>query len=97
LQGPREAVISPHVTSLEESLALACNYLTNAPMAAPAPTPVVDPLATLRLNVEAQGKPFKLLLKQNSDLVTAFAKASASTNPGSSTTPKPRRTSCEHL
>ncbi len=86
-----------YIKSLEESLALACDYLTNAPMTAPAPTPVVDPLATLHLNMEAQGKPFELLLKQNSDLVTAFAKASASTNPGSGTTPKPRRTGCKRL
>ena len=47
--------------------------------------------------MEAQHKQFDLLLKQNLDLVTSFAKASASTNPGSGATPKPRRTSCERL
>jgi hypothetical protein len=81
-----------YIKSLEESLALTCDYVTNAFMTAPSPTPVVDLMATLRLDMEAQCKQFKLLLKQNSDLVTAFAKASVTTNPGSGTTPKPRRT-----
>jgi hypothetical protein len=85
-----------YIESLEESLALACNYVTNTPTTAPALTPVVDPMATLCLDMEAQRKQSELLLKQNLDLVTAFAKASASTNPGSGTTPKPRRTSCKH-
>jgi hypothetical protein len=47
--------------------------------------------------MEAQCKQFELLLKQNLDLITAFAKASATTNPGSGTTPKPRRTGCKGL
>ncbi len=33
----------------------------------------------------------------SSDLVAAFVKASASPNPGSGATPKPRRTGCECL
>jgi hypothetical protein len=86
-----------YIESLEKSQALACGYLTKAPMTAPAPAPVVDPMATLCLGMDAQRKQFELLLKQNLDLVTAFAKASASTNPGSSATPKPRRTSCKRL
>ncbi len=85
-----------YIESLKESLALACNYMTNASTMAPAPTPVVDPMATLHLDMEAQCKQFELLLKQNLKLVNAFAKASASTNPGSGTTPKPRHTGCEH-
>jgi hypothetical protein len=84
-----------YIESLKESLALAHDYVTNAPTRAPAPTPVVDPMATLHLDMEAQRKQFELLLKQNSDLVTAFAKASASNNPGSGTTPKPRHTGCK--
>jgi hypothetical protein len=84
-----------YIESLKESLALACNYVTNSPTTAPAPTPVIDPMATLRLDMEAGRKQFELLLKQNLDLVTAFAKASASTNPGTGTTPKPRRTGCK--
>jgi hypothetical protein len=56
---------------------------------APAPTPVVDPMATLRLDMDAQCKQFELLLKKNSDIVATFAKASVSTNPGSCATPKP--------
>jgi hypothetical protein len=81
-----------YIESLEKSLALAHNYVINTPTMAPALTPVIDPMTTLRLNMEAQCKQFKLLLKQNLDLVTAFAKASASTNPGSGPTPKLRRT-----
>ncbi len=84
-----------YIKSLEESLALARNYMTITPTTALAPAPVVDPLTTLHLNMDAQHKQFELLLKQNSDLVAAFAKANESPNPGSSATPKPRRTGCE--
>jgi hypothetical protein len=77
-----------YIKSLEESPALAYNHMTNAPTTAPAPTSVVDPMTTLRLDMDAQHKQFELLLKHNSDLVAAFAKASASTNPGSGATPK---------
>jgi hypothetical protein len=66
-------------------------------MTAPAPTPVIDPMTTLRLDMDVQRKQFKLLLKQNLDLVATFAKASASLNPGSDATPKPRRTGCKRL
>jgi hypothetical protein len=62
---------------------------------APAPTPVVDPMTTLRLDMDAQRKQIKLLLKQNLDLIAAFAKASASSNPGSGDIPKSRRTGCK--
>jgi hypothetical protein len=86
-----------YIKSLEESLALAHAYMTNAPTPAPASTPIVDPLATLCLKMDAQRKQFKLLLKQNPDLVTAFAQTNARPNPGSSATPKPRRTGCERL
>jgi hypothetical protein len=37
------------------------------------------------------------MLKQNSDLVAAFAKTNASPNPGSGATPKPKCTGQEHL
>jgi hypothetical protein len=84
-----------YIESLEESLVLARDYVTNAPTPAPASTPIVDPLATLRLELDAQCKQFELLLKQNLDLVTAFAKAGASPNPGSDATPKQRRTGCK--
>ncbi len=84
-----------YIESLEESLALACNYVTNTLTTALTPTPVVNPMATLLLKMEAQRKQFKLLLKQNLILVAVFAKASVTTNPGSGTTPKPRRTSCK--
>jgi hypothetical protein len=70
-----------YIESLEESLALAHDYMTNASMTAPAPTPVVDPMTTLRLDMDAQHKQFKLLLRQNLDLIAVFAKASASPNP----------------
>jgi hypothetical protein len=83
------------IESLKESLALARNYMTNTHMMAPAPTPVVDPMTTLHLDMDAQRKQFDLLLKQNSDLVAAFAKANASPNPGSGAIPKPRRTGCK--
>ncbi len=86
-----------YIKSLEESRALVCNDMTNAPMPAPAPTPFVDPLTTLCLDMNTQHKQFKLLLKQNSDLVAAFTKANASPNPGSGTTPKPRHTDRERL
>jgi hypothetical protein len=71
--------------------------MPNAPTMAPASTPVVDPLTTLRLEMDAQHKQFKLLLKQILDLVAAFAKTNASPNPGSGATPKPRRTGRERL
>jgi hypothetical protein len=81
-----------YIESIEESLALACDYVTNAPTQAPASTPIVDPLATLHLELDTQRKQFELLLKQNLDLVTAFVQTNARSNPGSSATPKPRRT-----
>jgi hypothetical protein len=84
-----------YIKSLEESLALACDYMNNAPMTAPATTPVVNPLTTLHLEMDAQFKQFELLPKQNLDLVAAFAKKNACPNPGSDATPKPRRTGCE--
>jgi hypothetical protein len=84
-----------YTKSLKESLALAHNYMTNAPTMAPAPTPVVDLMTTLHLDMDAQRKQFKLLLKQNLDLVSSFAKANATTNPGSGATPKPRCTGCK--
>jgi hypothetical protein len=86
-----------YVECLEESLALAHNYMTNAPTTAPASTPVVNPLATLRLEMDAQCKQLKLLLKQNLDIVAAFAKTNASPKPGSGVTPKPRCTGCKLL
>ncbi len=85
-----------YIESLEESLALARDYKTNAPTPAPASTPIVDPLATLSLELDAQRKQFELLLKQNLDLATAFPQTNARPNPGSSATPKPRRTGCKH-
>jgi hypothetical protein len=71
--------------------------MTNAPTMVPASTSVVDPLTSLCLDMDAQRKQFKLLLKQNSDLVVAFAKANASPNPGSGAIPKPRCTGCKRL
>ncbi len=84
-----------YIESLKESLALARDYMTNTPSMAPAPTPVVDPMTTLCLDMDAQRKQFELLPKQNLDLVAAFAKASVSPNPGSGATPKPRHTGHE--
>jgi hypothetical protein len=86
-----------YIESLEELLALARDYMTNAPTMAPASTPVTNPLTTLRLEMDAQLKQFKLLIKLNLDLVTAFVKANASPNPSSGATPKPRRTGCKRL
>jgi hypothetical protein len=84
-----------YIESLKESLALAREYMTNASITAPAPTPVIDPMTTLRLDMDAQRKQFKLLLRQNLDLVAGFVKTSASPNPSSGATPKPRRTGCK--
>jgi hypothetical protein len=53
-----------YIKSLKESLALACNYVTNVPTMAPARTPVVNPTATLHLEMEAQHKKIDLPLKQ---------------------------------
>jgi hypothetical protein len=78
-----------YIESLKESLALARDYVTNAPRMASAPTPVVDPMATLCLDVEAQCKQFKLLLKQKIGPRHCVLEGS---NLGSGTTPKPRRT-----
>jgi hypothetical protein len=86
-----------YIKSLEESVALSSDYVTNAPMMAPAPTPVVDPMITLHLDMDAQCTQIKLLLKQNLGLVAAFAKASVSPNPGSGAAPKPRCKGCERL
>jgi hypothetical protein len=84
-----------YIKSLKELLALACNYMTNASMMAPASTPVVDPMTTLCLDMDAQWKQYKLLLKQNLDLIATFAEASASPNSGSGATPKSRHTGCK--
>jgi hypothetical protein len=43
-----------YIKSLKESLALAHDYVTNASTPAPASTPIVDPLATLLLEMGAQ-------------------------------------------
>jgi hypothetical protein len=86
-----------YIKSLKESLALARDYVINAPTPAPASTPIVDPLATLCLELNAQRTQFELLLEQNLDLVTAFTQTNARPNPGSSATPKPRRTGCKRL
>jgi hypothetical protein len=86
-----------YIESIKESLALARYYMANSPATAPTPTPVVDPMATPHLDMDTQCKQLKLLLKQNSDLVAEFAKASAGTNPGSGATPKPRCTGCKRL
>ncbi len=86
-----------YIESLEESLALVRDYMTNAPTTTPTPTPVVNPLTTLCLDMDAQCKQFELLLKQNLDLIAAFAKANASPNPGSGATPKPRCTGYKRL
>jgi hypothetical protein len=86
-----------YIESLEESLALARDYMTNIPSTAPVPTPVVNPMTTLYLDIDAQRKQFKLLLKKYLDLVAAFTKASASPNLGSGATPKPRCTGFEQL
>jgi hypothetical protein len=85
-----------YIKSLEES-ALARNYMTNTPMTAPAPTPVIDAMTTLRLDMDAQQKQFELLLKQDLDLIAAFTKVSVSPNPGSGATPKLRCTGCKHV
>jgi hypothetical protein len=42
-----------YIESLKESLALACNYVINAPKMAPSLTPVISPRATLRLDMDA--------------------------------------------
>jgi hypothetical protein len=86
-----------YIKSLEESLALARDYMTNAPTMAPAPTPVVDPLTTLCLDMDTQCKQFELQLKQILDIIATFTKANASPNPGSGATSKPRCTGCKHL
>ncbi len=43
-----------YIKSLEESLALARTYMTNPLTMAPAPTPVVEPMTNLRLDIDAQ-------------------------------------------
>jgi hypothetical protein len=86
-----------YIKTLEESLALACNYVTNAPTTAPALTPVVNPMVTLCLKMKALCKQLNHLLEKNLDLVAAFTKASVTTNPGSGTTPKLRRTGHKYL
>jgi hypothetical protein len=43
-----------YIESLKESLALSHDYMTNAPTMAPASTPVVNPLTTLHLEMDAQ-------------------------------------------
>ena len=76
-----------YIESLEESLAIAREYV--------AKTPGVNSTATstdferLKVEMEAQRKQFKILMKQNSDLVTALAKSSTaapSTNRSATTT-----------
>ncbi len=84
-----------YIESLEESLTLACNYVTNALMTAPAPylLLILWPLCILTWKHNANS-----LNSCSSKYRTsgAFLKASVSTNPGSAATPKPRGTGCKH-
>jgi hypothetical protein len=64
-----------YIKSLEELLAAACEYVTKVPNTPIAP----DPMAMLRAELEAQRKQFKLIMKQNSDLLTNMAQTAAAT------------------
>jgi hypothetical protein len=66
-----------YIESLEESLAAAREYVTkvpNTPIAPEPNTPIApDPMAMLRTELNAQQKQFKLIMKQNLDLLTNMA------------------------
>jgi hypothetical protein len=47
-----------YIKSLKKSLALARDYMTNTPTTSPAPIPVVNPMTTLHLDMDAQRKQF---------------------------------------
>jgi uncharacterized membrane protein YgcG len=59
-----------YIESLEESLAAARKYVTKVPNTPIAP----DPMAMLRAELNAQQKQFKIIMKQNLDLLTNMAR-----------------------
>jgi uncharacterized membrane protein YgcG len=58
-----------YIESLEELLAVACKYVTKVPNTPIAP----DPITMQRAELDAQRKQFKLIMKQNLDLLTNMA------------------------
>jgi hypothetical protein len=63
-----------YVKSLEKSLAAACKYVAKDTAARAAPPPANEQLTLLRNNLDAQCKQFKLVMEQNSKLLTALSK-----------------------
>jgi hypothetical protein len=94
-----------YIESLEESLAIARDYVARPPHTTPLPI-IVDPMATLQVEMDAQRKQFDALLQQNADLVAAIAKttplagnANNNNRPGRNTrtrTPRPNLRECPH-
>ena len=81
-----------YVESLEESLAIAREYMATAPTTPTPPSTVFDPLATLRTDMDAQRKQFEALLKQNADLVATIAKTASAGNGGGTAPARTGRT-----
>ena len=76
-----------YIESLEESLAIAREYVAKTPGASNTATPT--DFERMTAEMDAQRKQFETLMKQNSDLVTALAKTSTaapSTNRSATTT-----------
>jgi hypothetical protein len=63
-----------YVESLEESLATACEYVAKDTAAHAAPPPANEQLIFLHNDVDTQCKQFKLVMEQNSKLLTALSK-----------------------
>jgi uncharacterized membrane protein YgcG len=68
-----------YIESLEESLAVAREYVTKVPNTPIAP----DPMAILRAELDAQRKQFELIMKQNLDLLTNMAQNGGGNGGGS--------------
>ena len=67
-----------YIESLEELLTAAREYVTKVPNTPIAP----DPMAMLCAELDAQQKQFKLIMKQNSDLLTNMAQNGGGSDSG---------------
>jgi hypothetical protein len=63
-----------YIESLEESLAMAHEYVAKDTAACAAPPPANEQLTLLRNNLNAQCKQFKLVMEQSSKLLVALSK-----------------------
>ena len=78
-----------YIESLEESLDIAREYVAKIPGTNSSATPTE--IEQMRVEMEAQCKQFEVLIKQNSDLVTALTNTVAPSNNRATPAPRSRR------